>query len=102
MPLFPASPIFHSSSSSKSPNSSFDTMSVTGRVFDKTPSANVQRDGIVSTLYPRHADGSLRDFHDPVDGAVALVTLGCGAVDGLLEHAPTARANTMVVILSFT
>ena len=53
MPLFPASPILHSSSSSKSENSSTETMSATGRSFASVPFVAVQPDGTGVPLYPR-------------------------------------------------
>src|SRR6266850_2480203 len=98
MPLFPASPIFHSSSSSKSPNSSFDTMSFTGVVFASVPSTIFQPSGTASVLYPRQASSDLPSnsvFHGP--GLAVLAGCAGAALD---TSAPQRRkAKDRIIVL---
>src|SRR5207245_1045358 len=55
MPLLPALPIFHSSSSSKSPKLSFVTRSSTSPSFESTPPATCQPAGKPGSFQPRQS-----------------------------------------------
>src|SRR5262245_32624643 len=59
MPALPASPIFHSSSSSKSPNSSRETISPIELSLASVPSTMFQPLGTASVLKPRQASSDL-------------------------------------------
>src|SRR5436190_23831821 len=59
MPLLPPGPIFHSISSSKSPNSSRLTSTATCPSLFSTPSSIRQPAGTLSLLYPRHASSDV-------------------------------------------
>src|SRR5713101_3338807 len=73
MPLLPARPIFHSSSSSKSPNSSLVIRSPTCPSFARVLSTIFQPSGILSLLYPRQASSDLpsKSVCQEVDAGIA-------------------------------
>src|SRR5579871_2320482 len=88
MPLLPALPIFHSSSSSKSPKLSFVTRSSTGPSFESTPPITCQPAGNPGSFQPRHAEAlwsSSSARHGPA--APGAPDCGSAAPDGAAAHA---------------
>src|SRR6266480_825464 len=73
MPLLPALPIFHSSSSSKSPKLSFVTRSSTSPSFESTPPATCQPAGKPGSFQPRQS-GALSSFSSERQGPGALAS----------------------------
>src|SRR2546430_4040405 len=73
MPLLPALPIFHSSSSSKSPKLSFVTRSSTGPSLESTPPATCQPAGNPGSFQPRQsgAPSSCKSERQGAEGALA-------------------------------
>src|SRR5689334_16841357 len=96
MPPLPAGPIFQSSESSKSPNSSFVTRSVTGVVFASVPSMIFQPSGTVSLLYPRQwsSDFPSKSVCQPLFAAV--LTLLCALVPATISVSAAAALITLV------
>src|SRR2546430_5348115 len=73
IPLLPALPIFHSSSSSKSPKLSLVTRSSTGPSLESTPPATCQPTGNPDSFQPRQsgAPSSCRSERQDAEGALA-------------------------------
>src|SRR5438477_10265304 len=99
MPLLPALPIFHSSSSSKSAKLSFVTSSSTTPSFESTPPATCQPAGNPGSFQPRQS-GALSSFRSdrqgpgavasaPASGAAAQQTQSSVVYRGVLSMAPT-------------
>src|SRR2546429_125891 len=88
MPLLPALPIFHSSSSSKFPKLSLVTRSSTGPSLESTPPATCQPTGNPGSFQPRQsgAPSSCKRERQGAEGALA----GCAAAS---NAAPQERSS---------
>src|SRR6266480_1793220 len=90
MPLLPALPIFHSSSSSKSPKLSFVTRSSTGPSLESTPPARCQPAGNPGSFQPRQsgAPSSCRSERQGAEGGLA----GCAAASSAAAQERSSMA----------